>query len=281
MNTDNETGWERHRRTHFDDIVEKYDRVRPEYPDELIEDIFKYSGSETSKRALEIGAGTGKATVPFLDAGYEVTSVEIGANMADFLAERFKGYGGFDVITSTFEDAILEENCYDLIYAASAFHWVDPEIGCPKAFRLLKSGGVIALLRYNFNYIPPDGEELSEEIHAVYEKHLYSYYTWRDRSDIKKMTKKGFEENPQTLTGYGFKDLSVYGFKDVSMNFYEARRTYSADEWIVLLNTLANHRNLPDCNRTALYAGIKEAIQKHGGRHNVEYVFQLYMGRKP
>ncbi|WP_312372949.1 methyltransferase domain-containing protein [Lachnoclostridium sp.] len=83
--------------------------------------------------------------------------------------ERFKGYKDFNVITSTFEDALLEENNYDLIYAASAFHWVDAETGCPKAFRLLKSDGAIALLRYNFNYIPPGGEELSEEIHAVYE----------------------------------------------------------------------------------------------------------------
>ncbi|WP_312372947.1 hypothetical protein [Lachnoclostridium sp.] len=94
------------------------------------------------------------------------------------------------------------------------------------------------------------------------------------------MTKKGFEENPKILIGYGFEDLSVYGFSDVLMNLYEATLTYSADEWIVFLDTLANHRNLPDWNKVALYAGVKEAIIKNGGFHKVDCIFQLYMGRK-
>lgn len=67
---------------HFNAIVVNYDMIRPEYPTELFEDVFKYSGSEKGEKAFEIGAGTGKATTPFLDAGYHVTAVEIGANMA-------------------------------------------------------------------------------------------------------------------------------------------------------------------------------------------------------
>jgi len=280
MQTDNGTGWERHRRTHFDEIVAKYDKVRPEYPRELIDDVIEYSGLAKGKKALEIGAGTGKATIPFLEAGYDVTAVEVSANMTDFLIDRFKGKKNFHVITSTFEDALLAENNYDLIYAASAFHWVDPEIGCPKAFRLLKNGGAIALLRYNFNYIPPDGEELSEEIHSIYEKYMYSFYTWRERSDIKKMTKKGFEEDPKIRTGYGFEDLKAYGFSDVSMRLYETTLMYDADDWIVFLDTMANHRNLPVSNKASLYAGVNEAIIRHGGFHKIDCLFQLYTGRK-
>ena len=273
------TGWERHKRIHFDEIVLNYDKVRPEYPDELFEDIFKYSGPEKGKKALEIGAGTGKATVPFLNAGYDVTAVEISANMAEFLLERFEGYRNFNVIVSTFEDALLKEDNYDLIYAASAFHWVDAEIGCPKVFRLLKNGGTVALLRYNFNIVPADGEELHEEIQAVYEKYYYTYYSISNTKTVR-MTKEKFEKSPKILSGYGFEDLSVYGFRDVSMKLYDATRIYGADEWIGLLGTLSDHRSLPECNRAALYAGIKEAITKHGGRHEVDFVFQLYMGRK-
>ena len=61
------TGWERERRTHFDEIVLDYDRVRPEYPAEMFEDAIAYAGGN---KALEIGAGTGKATGPFLQAGF-------------------------------------------------------------------------------------------------------------------------------------------------------------------------------------------------------------------
>lgn len=145
----NVTGWERDRRVHFNDIVENYDSIRPEYPLELFHDIFNYSENTTRKSALEIGAGTGKATTPFLSAGYDVTAVEIGSNMADFLIKRFSDHEKFNVVISSFEDAVLQENSYDLIYAATAFHWIDVKIGCPKALRLLKDGGTIALFRYN------------------------------------------------------------------------------------------------------------------------------------
>jgi hypothetical protein len=65
------------------------------------------------------------------------------------------------------------------------------------------------------------------------------------------------------------------------MKLYDASQTYSADEYIALIDTYSDHRGLPDENRTALYAGIREAILRHGGHHKVDYIFQLYMGRKP
>lgn len=276
------TGWEAGNRTHFDEIVENYDNIRPGYPAQLFADIFKYTvaiNDTKNKKALEIGAGTGKATVPFLNAGYCVTAVEIGANMAEFMRERFKDYKDFNVIVSAFEDTVLEENNYDLIYAASSFHWVNAEIGCPKALRLLKSGGTIALLRYNFNIVPADGEELCEEIGAVYEQYYYSYYKQNKKSI--KITHELLRKPSKISSGYGFEDLSAYGFKDVVMELYDAEQIYNADEQIALLETLSDHRHLPEKNKNTLYAGVKKAIQKHGGFHKIDFTFQLYMGRKP
>jgi len=271
-----ETGWERDKRLHFDDIVENYDKIRPEYPLELFDDIFKYSELTTSKSALEIGAGTGKATTPFLSAGYDVTAVEIGSNMANFLLKRFNGHKRFNVVVSSFEDAVLQENSYNLIYAATAFHWVDAEIGCPKALRLLKDGGTIALFRYNA--IAANGDKLYDELQAIYEKYYYSYYISNFRP-VKK-SREDFEKKSEIYISYRFEDLKDYGFKDILMRFYDGAKTYSADEYIVLLDTMSDHKNLPENNRQALYAGIKEAIIKHGGQHTVDYIFQLYMGRK-
>lgn len=276
MGTDNGTGWERNNRTHFDEIVMNYDKVRWGYPDKLFADVIRYSGPEKGKKALEIGAGTGKATTPFLDAGYAVTTVEMGRNMTDFLLEKFKEYTNFNVITGTFEEASLEEASYDLIYAASAFHWVDAEIGCPKVFRLLKKGGEFALFRYN--PVPAVGEELYEEIQTIYEKYYYSYYISMQRPVRK--SREEFLKPSEIYNGFRFESLKLYGFSEVAMNLYDEARTYSTDEYLALLDTYSDHRSLPDNNREALYAGIKEAILRHGGRHRVDYVYQLYMGRK-
>lgn len=277
MNTDNGTGWERNKRTLFDEIVMKYDKVRWGYPDKLFKDVIQYSRMDKGKKALEIGAGTGKATAPFLDNGYVVTAVEMGTNMSDFLLEKFKGYTNFNVITSTFEDVSLEEGNYDLIYAATAFHWVDAEIGCPKVFRLLKKGGAFALIRSN--PIPADGEGLYEKIQAVYEKYYYTYYISKERPVRK--SKVEFGKPSEIYRGFRIEGLERYGFSEVTMKLYEASRTYSADEYIALLDTYSDHRDLPDDNRVALYEGIRDAILRHGGHHNVDYIFQLYMGRKP
>ena len=277
MGTQNKTGWERNNRMIFDEIVMNYDKIRWGYPDELFADVIRYSGPGKGKKALEIGAGTGKATAPFLDSGYVVTAVEISKNMTEFLLEKFKEYNNFNVITSTFEDVLLDDENFDLIYAATSFHWVNAEIGCPKVFRLLKKGGVFALFRGN--PVPAQGEEIYEEIQTVYEKYYYSYYVSKERPVRK--SKDDFLKPSEICKRFGFDCLERYGFGQVTTKLYDASRTYSADEYIELLDTFSDHRSLPVDLRVALYEGIKKVILKHGGHHKVDYVFQLYMGRKP
>ena len=280
MGTDERTGWERENRTHFDEIVTNYDRIRWDYPDELYSDIVLYNRQRKENNAIEIGAGTGIATRPFLDMGYIVTAVEMGESMTAFLQSKFKGCPNFSVITSTFEDALLEDGSYDLVYAASAFHWVDASIGCPKVFRLLKNGGVFALFRNNA--VPPDDNVLYEESQAVYEKHYNDYYKHESRpAKLSSMTLDEFQKPSEVFRGFRFESLEQYGFYDVSMKLYNATLTYNADDYITLLETYSDHRALPKSNKAALYAGVKEAIIRHGGYQDLNCVYQLYMGRKP
>ena len=276
MNECIKTGWEQENKVHFDEIVVNYDKVRWDYPQQMFEDIFEYSGLGKGKKAIEIGAGTGKATTPVLNAGYDVTAVELGANMAKFIQEKHKEYKNFNVIVADFEDVILTEGIYDLAYAASAFHWVTAEIGCPKVFRLLKPGGTFALLRNN-DYTA-DGEALYEEIQAAYEKHYLSHYTTKKR--MVRQSNKDLMEPSGIKEGFGFEDLSTYGFGDIFLKFYEKTLTYSADDYIAFMDTMSPIRKLPEKNRTALYSEVKKAIIKHGGYYSKDTVFTLYMGRK-
>ncbi len=269
------TGWERDKRTHFDEITANYDKVRWEYPSQLYTDIFAYQQTGPGAVALEIGAGTGKATVPFLTAGYAVTAVELGANMVEFLLDKLKDYRGFQVMASAFEEAELTDDSYDLVYAASAFHWVDAQIGCPKVFRLLKRGGVFALFR---NHLV-GGYGFDEDIQELYEKYYLSIYP-RNTAPAKK-TRVELSQPSEIKRGYGFDTMEQYGFTEITMKFYEATRIYTADDYIALLETYADHRSLPESNKAALYAGIKKSIMGNGGYCKQDYLFQLYMGRKP
>ena len=269
-------GWELENRSLFNDIVPDYDAIRPEYPPPLFAGVLQYMGLAGGKKALEIGPGTGKATAHFLAAGLDVTAVEIGPNMVDFLQRRFHGNKNFRTICAAFEDVSLEAESYDLIYAASAFHWVDAAIGCPKLYRLLKPGGTAALFRYH--EIPAIGEALYEEVQVEYENHYYSHYTASRRPARK--SHEDLKSPTEIFLGFGFADLAHFGFRDVSTECYDAERTYTTDERMIFLNTLSDHRALPENNREALFRGIKRAILRHGGTYKVKFTFQLCLGKK-
>ena len=260
-------------REHFDEVVATYNIIRPDYPDKLFSDIFDYVGISGCKKVIEIGAGTGKATKPFLDIGYDITAIEISANMADFLTREFMQYEKLEVLTAPFEDIKLNNDKYDLIYAATAFHWVNAELGCPKAFSLLKTGGVFALFRYYA--VPAEGGDLYEEIQNVYEKYYHKPYI---RPTIK--LKDEYEKPSEIRKGFGFEDLKKYGFSDVVLKLYDSIWTYTADDYMALLDTYPDHKSLEDSDRISLFTGIKDAILRHGGKIDIDYVFQLYMGRK-
>ena len=269
------TGWERERRTHFDEIVVNYDKARWEYPPEVFADIFDYARIGAKGTALEIGAGTGKATRPFLAAGCKVTAVELGENMAAFLQDKYQNDSKLSIIFSAFEDIELNASSYDIVYSASAFHWVDAGIGCPKVFNILKSKGVFALFRNNFI----TSYELYEDLHDLYKLHYLSIYPRNTKKEP--YTSVSLSQLSEIKRGFGFSGMEQFGFYDVNMRFYEARQSYSATEYIALLETMADHRSLPESNKKALYTGIGESINKRGGFCELDFLFQLYIGRKP
>ena len=271
------TGWERENRTHFDDIAENYDKIRWDYPSEIFHDIVSYCKINITK-AVEIGAGTGKATAPFLDAGYMVTAVEMGQNMVNFLKYKFRDYDNFDVITSTFEDVQLEQNSYEVVYAASAFHWVDAAVGCPKVVKLLKDGGVFAIFRNN---AVPKRDALFFDVHKIYDTFFYSYYTTDNRTkSIYEMKEADFWKQEEIYRGFRLSSLEEYGFRNVKMKLYDETLIYTAKEYISLLETYSDHRALPADNKAALYSGIEQVIAAHGGYQTLQCIFQLYMGTK-
>ncbi len=269
------TGWERDRRGHFDEIVSSYDAVRPDYPAELFSDIFAYAPRDRLS-ALEIGAGTGKATKAFLESGYTVTAVEISENMRAFLKERFAGDVKLRVEAGAFEDAVLPENAFDTIYAASAFHWVDANVGCPKAFRLLKSGGCLCLFRYNWMN---DDVFSSDGFAEIYDKYYFSHY--EKQPPRPKKTREYLSSKDGIMSGFRFSDMADYGFTGVQTSFYDKEYFYTAEKYISVLDTMSDYRALPDEKRLPLYESLERLILASGGGVNIKYCFQLYMGRKP
>ena len=145
--------------------------------------------------------------------------------------------------------------------------------------RLLKSGGVFVLFRNNV--YRQKGNSLDSAINAAYEKYYYSHYPRYDRPvDLSKMTYEDFFKPEEIHRGFRFNSLEQYGFADITMKLYNGSRIYGADEYISLMDTMSDHRAMPDKDRADLYTGIKDAILSHSGQIEMKFIFQLYMGRK-
>jgi ubiquinone/menaquinone biosynthesis C-methylase UbiE len=127
----------------FDRMATGYD-ARPGYPREVFDILRERCGLGPGTRVLEIGPGSGQATMPILDYGAEVTAVEPGAALARLLVERTSGRN-IDVVVSRFEAVEMPEANFDLIASATAFHWVDITVGLERCARYLRDDGWLAL----------------------------------------------------------------------------------------------------------------------------------------
>jgi SAM-dependent methyltransferase len=128
----------------FDEVPQLYDRVRPGYPDELFADFGAITGLDERSSVLEVGCGTGQATRSLAALGCSVTAIEPGADMAAVARQRLATFGNVNVETSTFEEWDDRGRRFHVLVAASAWHWVDPSIGWPRAHDVLHPGGWMA-----------------------------------------------------------------------------------------------------------------------------------------
>src|SRR5581483_8419798 len=121
----------------FDYDALLYDEARPGYPEALFDDVVALSGIPAQGRVLEIGCGTGKATVPMARRGYRILGIELGANLAAVARRNLEPYPQAQIYTGTFEDWPGEQEGFDLALSATAFHWIDPAISYQKTAQSL------------------------------------------------------------------------------------------------------------------------------------------------
>ncbi|MDL2363038.1 MAG: class I SAM-dependent methyltransferase [Patescibacteria group bacterium] len=133
----------------FNQEANFYDKFRMGYPDQLFSTIDERLELTELSNILEIGCGAGQATVPLAARGYNLTAVEPGDALARVTAEKITKNPKARVIVSSFENAQLPSENYDLVLAAMSLHWVNEDVRFSKPADLLKTGGRLAIL-YNW-----------------------------------------------------------------------------------------------------------------------------------
>jgi SAM-dependent methyltransferase len=139
----------------FGAVAEAYERFRPGYPAALRDLVLEYAGRPV-RTALEIGAGTGKATRLFARPGTAVTATDPDPDMLAELRRHVPDQ--VRTVRAAFEDLRPGER-YDLVYAAAALHWTGPQGRWQRMAALLEPGGVLASCGGPFRLADPAVEE--------------------------------------------------------------------------------------------------------------------------
>jgi SAM-dependent methyltransferase len=248
-------------RTTFNNSAEWYDQIRPGYPEALIDDVIRLSTIPEGGEILEIGCGTGKATEMFASRGYAMLCLDIGIDLAAVAVRKFRESANVLIATSSFEEWEPGDRLFDLVIAATSFHWVTPAIAYVKSAAVLKPNGSLAVF-WNTHIRQDEGFFLRvQDIYRAYAPSM--------------MSAAG-----NTNRYYGETE-SISLFEDPITRTYKWATEYSAREYIDLLGTYSDHISLPAVERRDLFSGITDLINReYGGRVLKHYETVLRLQRK-
>lgn len=242
-----------------------YDLYRPLYPKEIYDEIFKYANLNKNCKILEIGLGTGQATIPFLKKNYQVTALELGKNLSLFAQNKFKDYSNLKIINDDFLKYDFQDEKFDLIYCASAFWWLSKPLVYQKILSLLNDHGVL----------------------AIFANHPYPNKTKDITNIINKKVYKKYYENPKKVHEFSKKDLKVQVqelknacFKEVKSYLFKRTRTLKTLDYLGLLNTYSDFILLDEKTKENFLNDMSKKLNKVGGFINIYDTLDLYLARK-
>ncbi|MFD0019873.1 class I SAM-dependent methyltransferase [Streptomyces sp. NPDC058382] len=224
-------------------MAEAYERFRPGYSMALFDRVMAYAGQPV-RTALEIGAGTGKATRLFAQRGVDVTATEPDAAMLAELRRHVPP--SVRTARASFEDLGAGET-YGLVYAAAALHWTDPAGRWPRVAALLEPGGVFASFG---GPVRPADPAVGEAVRKARAPFL-------DDDDIPSPDGTPPEHEMQWP---GTELRRSEWFTDVQQSVIERRLTVSARDYVGHLSTISAYLVLPDIEREQAFEQIARVL---------------------
>ena len=259
---------EERRRLSFGNVANLYDQARPSYPSALVDDVVEYAGASgaASDGALEVGAGTGKATVLFAARGLNVLGIEPSAEMAEVARRNCAGYENVTIEQTEFERWQPSGHEFRLVFSGQAWHWISPGVRYFAARAALEQGGALAAF-----WNRPDWSacDLRDEFGEAYR---LDGRAGEANDPMNPVAEPGDENWVEEIA-------ATSGFDGAEVHRYRWQRDYTTAEYLALLGTHSACLILDPPDRERLWTDIGAAIDGRGGSFRMPYVTVLGLAR--
>jgi len=253
------------RKTWYSPAAEAYNRVQPRYPQALIERVIAIAQLSARSKILEIGCGPGTATLGFAPLGCSILALEPNPDFYRLVQRNCAPYPQVMIRNTSFEEWDLEAGAFHAVLAATSFHWIDPELGYPKAAALADQGRLILL--WNKALQPRYEVHLRlADIYRLHAPHLLGYESPAAQEEI--------------LQKIGQMVIDSGQFQNLRWEWMVSEVNYTADEYLMLLSTYSPYLALESQVREALFAGLRAAIAQQGGSIQLSYLSAFHIARK-
>lgn len=238
----------------FDVFAETYHSVRPGYPAQLYADIKELCGLDSVSRLLEIGAGSGIATVELAKLGSKIVAIEPGSHLAAIARKQTEGLQNVEILEGTFE-SFESSDRFDAILAFTAYHWIGEGIKHRKVLGLLDDAGSLVLVWNSFFL---SDSAVTAGVNKAYSECLPDAYP----SELSVA-----EVNEGVLAKLHRREQEVVQnslLYTVALRKYYTAYNYNAETYSKLLNTFPKVVEVPEEQRKKFFARISEIVDRHG-----------------
>jgi SAM-dependent methyltransferase len=254
-------------RSSFEQVPELYDRARPTYPPEVIDDLLELGRVPGGGRLVEIGPGTGQATGALAERGLAVVGVELGAGLAAFARRKLARFPRVEIVHAAFEDWEPDEADFDAVVAFTAWHWIEPAVKYGKSARLLRPGGALVVVE-TAHVLVAGGDPFWVEVQEDYDA-----------------VTPGPDNRPPPYAdevGDLREEMAASGlFDEVDVRRRRWDVEYSADEWIDVMSTYSPHLSRDPAVTRELFDRIHARIEaRPGARVTKHYLATVNVARR-
>jgi SAM-dependent methyltransferase len=257
-------------RSTFNEDAELYNRRRPGYPSTLFSDLSILTNLTPASQILEIGCGTGQATLPLAKLVGKIVAIELGPSLASLAQANLSSFPNVSIHCSSFEDwplPLSEEDKFDVVLAATSWHWLDESVRVEKSADALKENGSLVVI--STHHIAGGTESFFSEVQLLYERFM--------PGTVPGQILLAASEIPEDVAEFENSER----FREVKVRRYEWEERYSTREYLDLLNTYSGHRVLERENKEEFFEGIGQLIDgKYGGMIEKRYMAQMVLATK-